>query len=88
MTSGRTQMGRRTRSLTSGFPGVTAAPLDLAAAPLLDWAGWRGGPLDPPAAEAVLGLLALSGGRAVELACPNQSPELVEELMLTLLRCM
>jgi hypothetical protein len=58
--------------------------LDLHAAPLLDWAGRRGGPLDPRAAEAVLGLLALSGARR-RTGLPEPAPELVEELMLTLL---
>jgi len=58
--------------------------LDLDAAPLLDWAGRRGGPLDPRAAEAVLGLLALSGARR-RTGLPEPAPELVEELMLTLL---
>jgi hypothetical protein len=60
------------------------APLDLDAAPLLDWAGRRGGPLDPRAAEAVLCLLALSGARR-RTGLPEPAPELVEELMLTLL---
>ena len=58
--------------------------MDLDAAPLLDWAGRRGGPLDPRAAEAVLGLLALSGARR-RTGLPEPAPELVEELMLTLL---
>jgi hypothetical protein len=58
--------------------------LNLDAALFLDWAGRHGDPLDPRAAEAVLGLLALSGARR-RTGLPEPAPELVEELMLTVL---
>ncbi len=60
------------------------APFNLDAAPLLDWARRHGDPLDPRAAEAVVGLLALSGTRR-RTGLPEPAPELVKELMLVLL---
>jgi hypothetical protein len=69
-----------------GYPaGVSSiAPLSLDTAPLLDWAGRHGDPLDPRAAEAVVGLLALSEARR-RTGLPEPAPELVKELMLVLL---
>jgi hypothetical protein len=60
------------------------APLNLDAALLLDWASRHGDSLDPRAAEAVLGLLALSGARR-RTSLPEPTLELVEKLMLTVL---
>jgi len=60
------------------------APVNLDAAPLLGWASRHGDPLDPRAAEAVVGLLALSGARR-RTGLPEPAPELVKELMLVLL---
>jgi len=60
------------------------APFNLDSAPLLDWASRHGDPLDPRAAEAVLGLLALSGARR-RTGLPEPAPELVKDLMLVLL---
>ncbi len=60
------------------------APFNLDLAPLLDWGSRHGDPLDPRAAEAVVGLLALSGARR-RTGLPEPAAELVKELMLVLL---
>ena len=57
------------------------ARFSLDAAPLLDWASRQGDALDQRAAEAVVGLLALSGARR-RTGLPEPAPELVKELML------
>jgi hypothetical protein len=62
----------------------SVTPLDLDVAVLLDWGSRHGDPLDPRAAEAVVGLLALSGARR-RTGLPEPSAELVKELMLVLL---
>ncbi|HWM95648.1 MAG TPA: hypothetical protein VNO54_01205, partial [Streptosporangiaceae bacterium] len=59
-------------------------PFNLGTAPLLGWASQHGDPLDPRAAQAVVGLLALSGARR-RTGLPEPAPELVKELMLVLL---
>jgi hypothetical protein len=60
------------------------APFNLDLAPLLDWGSRHGNPLDGRAAEAVVGLLALSGARR-RTGLPEPAAELVKELMLVLL---
>ena len=60
------------------------APFSLDPAPLLDWGSRHGDPLDPCAAEAVVGLLALSGARR-RTGLPEPAAELVKELMVVLL---
>ena len=60
------------------------APFNLDLAPLLDWGCRHGDPLEPRAAEAVVGLLALSGARR-RTGLPEPAAELVKELMLVLL---
>ncbi len=60
------------------------APFNLDLAPLLDWGSRHGDPLDGRAAEAVVGLLALSGARR-RTGLPEPAAELVKELMLVLL---
>ena len=60
------------------------APLNLDLAPLLDGGSRYGDPLEPRAAEAVVGLLALSGARR-RTGLPEPSAELVKELLLVLL---
>ena len=60
------------------------APFSLDPAPLLDWGSRHGDPLDPCAAEAVVGLLALSGARR-RTGLPEPVAELVKELMVVLL---
>jgi hypothetical protein len=60
------------------------APFNLDLAPLLEWASRHGDPLEPRAAEAVVGLLALSGARR-RTGLPEPVAELVKELMLVLL---
>jgi hypothetical protein len=62
----------------------SVAPLSLDTAPLLGWGSQHGDPLDPHAAEAVVGLLALSGARR-RTGLPEPAAELVKELMLVLL---
>lgn len=63
---------------------TSVAPFNLDLAPLLDWDGRHGDLLQPRAAEAVVGLLALSGARR-RTGLPEPSAELVKELMLVLL---
>ena len=58
--------------------------LDLDIAPLLAWTDRRGEQLDRRAAEAVVGLLALSGARR-RTGLPEPTPELAEELLLSIL---
>ncbi|MGI5518614.1 hypothetical protein [Streptomyces sp. CA-106131] len=65
-------------------PTTTPTPLRLDLASFLAWAERRGTALDARAAEAVLGLLALSGARR-RPGVPEPTEELVEELLHTLL---
>ena len=58
--------------------------LDLDIAPLLVWAARRGERLDRRVAEAVVGLLALSDTRR-RTGLPEPTPELAEELLLSIL---
>ena len=62
------------------------APFNLDLAPLLDWGCRHGDPLEPRAAEAVVGLLALSGARR-RTGLPEPAAELVKELMSSCCRC-
>lgn len=62
----------------------TIDPLDLDAAPLLAWASRHGDRLDQHAADAVVGVLALSGARR-RTGLPEPAPELVEEVLLAIL---
>ena len=62
----------------------STAPFNLDLTPLLDWSSRHGDPLDGRAAEAVVGLLALSGARH-RTGLPEPAAELVKELMLVLL---
>jgi hypothetical protein len=63
---------------------TSTAPLRLDVDSLLAWAEQRATPLDGRAAEAVLGLLALSKASR-RTGLPEPTPELVEELLQTLL---
>ncbi|MBV9026832.1 MAG: hypothetical protein JO362_24230 [Streptomycetaceae bacterium] len=63
---------------------TSTAPLRLDVDSFLAWAEQRATPLDGRAAEAVLGLLALSKASR-RTGLPEPTPELVEELLQTLL---
>lgn len=77
-------MGLLTAGGGYAAPVNSTAPFDLNLAPLLGWGSRHGDPLDPRSAEAVVGLLALSGARR-RTGLPEPAAELVKELMLVLL---